>query len=241
MDPTGLILFIAAVILMMGISHTLNRRQHQRNAAYAHQQGWTYRATGNDIAPDFGAIPHIPARASFHNVYAGTHRNIEFIAFEITWRTANREKGRRSTTSRSIVAIREQTTLPDIYLAPDHIVLRGLDTLTGNHIAIGHPPFDNRYRVLAHDREFAGWFLHPDLVNHMLTATGDNATPPWGITRGKLFTLYHSPLWPHQLTTRLDELIDLAARVPTQAWELRDPHAALRHRLPAPPSAPPQH
>ena len=82
---------------------------------------------------------------------------------------------------------------------------------------LGIPEFDDTFRVVTKDEDFARNVLSGSMTSFLLTDPRAGKSP-LQLRDGELFTWYTGTLSPEHLEEKLNYLCDVLDQIPAQAW-----------------------
>lgn len=213
---------LALVGLVGYLGYVAAKKRRETFAAVAAQRGWTYTARDDSWAERFDGPPFGQGHGRrAGNVLQGTHDGRSFVAFDYVYRTTETSTGANGQTTSheeshdySIVAVTTQAVLPHLQVTPEGMFGRWVGRLTGSDIELESEQFNRAFTVRCEDRKFATDFLHPRMMEYLLTLPRMG----WDLRNGTLMFAspgQHSIPQVDGMLVAIDGILD---RVPTFLW-----------------------
>jgi hypothetical protein len=216
---------LALVLLVGYLGYVAAKRRREAFAAAAAQRGWRYTARDDSWAERFDGPPFGQGhRREALNILQGTHDGRSFVAFDYVYHTTETSTGANGQTTSheeshpfSIVAISTGVVLPHLRVTPEGMFGRVIGRMTGRDIELESEQFNRAFTVHCEDRKFATDFLHPRMMEYLLTLP----RMAWDLRNGTLMFASpgrHSVEEVGGMLTTIDGILD---RVPDFVWSER--------------------
>ncbi|MCL2423082.1 MAG: hypothetical protein FWD11_04180 [Micrococcales bacterium] len=163
MENYGILLSLGIIVTVVvcGVWAGVTATRRRRLRAVAAHWGWDYtptdwgwtqgrRPVGFDVEMQF-------RWGSPRDIMTGQHGSSTFVAF--TTPTSDKKNP-----VYGVVAVRLPVVLPEVVLTREGLGTMVAKAFGGQDLLIGHPAFDARYRIQAHDIGYVSTLLNPAVI-----------------------------------------------------------------------------
>ena len=184
-------------------------------------RGWTYEQRARGQATQYcgiGPMPGSGSNLSAWHYITGEFRGRSFKCFEHRYNSpisGNQPGDRKRPTIEAIFIVAAPGSgHPVEILRPSKT-----DVLLDRRprMRLGIPEFDDTFRVVTKDEDFARNVLSGSMTSFLLTDPRAGKSP-LQLRDGELFTWYTGTLSPEHLEEKLNYLCDVLDQIPAQAW-----------------------
>jgi hypothetical protein len=217
----GMFTFVIRAFVRSHKEDTRIREDWAELSRVAAERGWTYEQRARGQATEYcgvGPMPGSGSNLSAWHYITGEFRGRSFKCFEHHY---------NSPISGSQPGERKRPTIETLFMVtapgsgPSLEILRPSmsDVLLDrrSRMMLGVSEFDDRYRIVTADENFARNVLSDTMVSFLLTDPRAKKSP-LQLRNDGLFTWYTGTLSPGTLEDNLNYLCDALDRIPAQAW-----------------------
>ena len=196
------------------------RRDWAELPRVAAERGWTYEQRARGEATQYcgiGPMPGSGSNLSAWHYIAGEFRGRSFKCFEHRYNSpmsGNAGERKRPTIEAIFMIAVPGSAQPVEILRPSKT-----DVLLDrrSRMRLGNPEFDDTFRIVTKDEDFARNILSGPMASFLLTDPRGRKSP-LQLRDNELFTWYTGTLSPQDLEEKLNYLCDVLDQIPAQAW-----------------------
>lgn len=212
-------IFAAAIFGMLWASGWRSKKKIAELTSFAQQRGWTYQKDAKGYSDRFTGAPMNRHKRddTVRDLIIGTYRGRPFCAFEYK-RIARKGTDRKNEASYSrVLALATPATRPTMEVKKAGFGSKVADFLGAQDLPVGHPEFDQAFRVTTDHEQFARDVLAPSVADWLLR-DGRALQMPFRFERNELVTWQNGRTKLEIIEPALDFLCDVLDRVPPAVW-----------------------
>lgn len=185
-------------------------RDMRRYGMYLAYRGWHFQAEGPEYARRFTVFPFgsgLGGRAV--NVLRGTHRFYDCATFTYI-------VNRPAPQFYQVVVLELGAEVPTVQMLPEDLWAAVRKALGGQDIQVGHPAFDDHWRLVSEDPAFVQRLVTSALARWL--SGRSTRGMPLALESGAVLTWEAGPRGVARLSRRLDALVAVAQAIPEDQW-----------------------
>lgn len=214
-------IFAAVIVGMLWGSGWRSKKKIAELTSFAQQRGWTYQKDAKGYSDRFTGAPMNRRKRddTVRDLITGTYRGRPFCAFEYK-RIARRGTDRKKEVSYSrVFALATPATRPTMEVTKAGFGSKIADFLGAQDVPVGHPEFDQAFRVATDNERFARDVLAPSVADWLLH-DGRALQMPFRFERNELVTWQSGRTKLEVIESTLDYLCDVLDRVSPAVWRV---------------------
>lgn len=194
----------------------VQKKRHERFAAWALRNGWTYARADHSLVEISRGQPFGQGSARrATEVLRGTFDGSTALSFSYQWTTGSGKN--RSTHHAHIVALALPTYLPTVEVTPEGLGARLAKLVGAQDVQFESEAFNRAYRVAATDQRTGHAILHPRLMERLLRS--DSVGSAWRIGGTWILSWEPGTTDLDRLASRLGLLSAVVRSIPRHVWQ----------------------
>lgn len=218
-DASSGLLFVLFAVVAIGLAVAgfwVQHKRHERFAAWALRNGWTYARSDRSLVDISRGQPFgqgSSRRAT--EVLRGTYDGRPALSFSYQWTTGSGKN--RTTHHAHVVALALPTYLPTVEVTPEGLGARLAKLVGAQDVQFESEAFNRAYRVAATDQRTGHAILHPRLMERLLRS--DALGNAWRIGGTWILSWETGTTDLDRLAPRLGLLSAVVRSVPRHVWQ----------------------